>query len=267
MALNRVNPVRILTIAGSDSSGGAGIQADIRTITALGGHGLTAITSITAQNSLGVFAQSPIAPGLLAAQIDAVVDDIGVDAVKIGMLPTPESVMVVVDALKRHQLKNIVLDPISRASSGPALTTIETQEVIKQRLLPLVDLVTPNLDETKDYLHYSIQSRLDMPSAAQAWLVQGCRAVLLKGGHLSTIELSDYFCDQHGQEEWFLHPRIETRNLRGTGCTLSTAITVQLAYGHTMNQAIRYAVQFVQQAIEAARFETLSKASGPLRQF
>lgn len=267
MALNRVNPVRVLTIAGSDSSGGAGIQADIRTITALGGHGLTAITSITAQNSLAVFAQSPVAADLLAAQIDAAVNDIGVDAVKIGMLPTPESVMAVVDALKRHQLKSVVLDPISRASSGPALTTIETQEVIKKQLLSLVDLVTPNFDETNDYLHYAIQSRLDMPTAAQAWLAQGCRAVLLKGGHLSTIELSDYFCDQHGQEEWFLHPRIETRNLRGTGCTLSTAITVQLAYGYTMNQAIHYAVQFVQQAIEAARFETLSKASGPLRQF
>jgi hydroxymethylpyrimidine/phosphomethylpyrimidine kinase len=266
MALSRVNPVRILTIAGSDSSGGAGIQADIRTIAALGGHGLTAITSITAQNSLGVFAQKAITDDLLTAQIDAVVADIGVDAVKIGMLPTPESAVVVADALQRHQLKNIVLDPISRASSGPALTTIETQAVIKQRLLPLVDLVTPNLDETYDYFQHAVRSRVDMLSAAQAWLAQGCRAVLVKGGHLAATELSDYFCTQQGQEEWFLHPRIETRNLRGTGCTLSTAITVQLAYGHAVSQAIRDAVQFVQQAIAAARLETLSKVSGPLRQ-
>lgn len=266
MAVNLTNPVRILTIAGSDSSGGAGIQADIRTIAALGGHGLTAITSVTAQNSFGLYVQSPVATDLIAAQIESVIEDIGIDAVKIGMLPTPESVVIVADILKRYQLNRIVLDPISRASSGGALTTIETQQAVKTELLPLVDLVTPNLDESNDYLHYPVHTRLDMPSAAKAWLTLGCKAVLLKGGHLPVTELSDYFCDQSGQEEWFLHRRIETHNLRGTGCTLSTAIATQLAYGDAMRQAIHHAIQFVQHAIHAARFETLAKKNGPLRQ-
>ncbi|MCC7006831.1 MAG: bifunctional hydroxymethylpyrimidine kinase/phosphomethylpyrimidine kinase [Ottowia sp.] len=261
-----ISPVRVLSIAGSDSGAGAGIQADIRTIAALGGHGLTAITAITAQNTLGVQACSPVDPALLRAQIASVVEDIGVDAVKIGMLASADSAMVVAHAIQHYQLKNSVLDPVMHASTGPALTTIAAQNVLRDYLFPLVSLVTPNLSECSAYLGYAVTQRSHMPGAAQAFLDLGCKAVLLKGGHLRDGLLADYYLDAQGCEYWFEHARIESRNLHGTGCTLATAIATELGRGCDMLEAIARAIDFVQSAIQCAQYELLGQGSGPIRQ-
>jgi hydroxymethylpyrimidine/phosphomethylpyrimidine kinase len=254
----------VLSIAGSDSGGGAGIQADLKTISALGCYGMTAITAITAQNTQGVRAIHGVPPEMLRDQIDAVVSDIGVDAVKIGMLHSPEVVDVVAQAIARYQLRHVVLDPVMVATSGDRLIATETVQVLVQKLFPLVSVITPNLDEAELLLGRPIAGVEDLSEAAQALLALGAPAVLLKGGHLSGAEVVDLLL-QPGQTPLRLaSQRIESRNVHGTGCTLSSAIAAHLALGLDLSQAVTQARAFILRAIASGADVQTGHGHGPL---
>ena len=256
---------RVLSIAGSDSGGGAGIQADLKTAAALGCFGMTAITAITAQNTVGVRAIHALPPALLAQQIDAVVEDIGVDAVKIGMLHDPEVVRVVAAAIRRHGLRQVVLDPVMVATSGDRLITAPTVRVLVDELFPLATVVTPNLDEAAWLLGRDIDDASQLEAAAQALQARGAPAVLLKGGHLRGAELTDLLLlpPPAGLRRWS-STRIASRNTHGTGCTLSTAIACQLALGLALPDAVQAARDYVQLALAAAADLQIGNGHGPL---
>lgn len=255
---------RVLSIAGSDSGGGAGIQADLKTFAALGCYGMTAITAITAQNTRGVRDIHGVPPEMLRAQIDAVVEDIGVDAVKIGMLHSPEVVRVVADAIGRHALNNVVLDPVMVATSGDRLIAQETVGALVQALFPLAAVVTPNLDEAGWLLRRSIEAEEQLDEAADALLAQGARAVLLKGGHLPGDRVVDVLALPGGVHERLGSPRIATHNGHGTGCTLSSAIAAHLALGRELPEAVRQARSYILGAIAAGADVRTGAGQGPL---
>ena len=255
---------RVLSIAGSDSGGGAGIQADLKTFSALGCYGMTAITAITAQNTQGVRAIHGVPPDMLRAQIDAVVEDIGVDAVKIGMLHAPEVVAVVVDAIRRYRLPHVVLDPVMVATSGDRLMAEETVQVLVRELFPLATVVTPNLDEAALLLGHPIPGIGALDDAARALLALGAPAVLLKGGHLPGDEVVDVLALPDGTLTHLRSPRIATHNGHGTGCTLSSAIAAQLALGHALPEAVKRARTYILGAIEAGAAVHTGKGHGPL---
>ncbi len=255
---------RVLSIAGSDSGGGAGIQADLKTFSALGCYGMTAITAITAQNTQGVRAIHGIPPEILAAQIDAVIEDIGADAVKIGMLHAPEIVRVVAQAIRRHQLRQVVLDPVMVATSGDRLIAQETVAVLVQELFPLATVITPNLDEAELLLGHKIAGIAALEPAARELLALGTQNVLLKGGHLQGDEVVDLLL-QPGQDPVRLaSPRIASRNVHGTGCTLSSAIAAHLATGHHLEEAVRLARAYILGAIAAGADVRTGHGHGPL---
>lgn len=256
--------VRVLSIAGSDSGGGAGIQADLKTFAALGCFGMTAITAITAQNTQGVRAIHGVPPDMLRAQIDAVVEDIGVDAVKIGMLHAPEVVQVVADAIRRHQLPNVVLDPVMVATSGDRLIAEETVAVLVRELFPLAALVTPNLDEGGWLLGRKIVDEDALAAAAGDLLALGAHAVLLKGGHLPGERVVDLLALPGGERHRLASARIATRNGHGTGCTLSSAIAAHLARGLPLVQAVQAARTFILGAIAAGADVHTGQGHGPL---
>ncbi|HTH11516.1 MAG TPA: bifunctional hydroxymethylpyrimidine kinase/phosphomethylpyrimidine kinase [Acidovorax sp.] len=256
--------VRVLSIAGSDSGGGAGIQADLKTFSALGCYGMTAITAITAQNTCGVTGIHGIPPEMLKAQIDAVVQDIGVDAVKIGMLHSPEVVRVVADAIRKYQLPNVVLDPVMVATSGDRLIAAETVSVLVQELFPLAEVVTPNLDEAGWLLERSIKGAETLDEAAQALCALGARAVLLKGGHLPGDWVVDVLATRSGLRQRLESARIATHNGHGTGCTLSSAIAAHLAQGLPLQQAVERARAYILGAIAAGADVTTGRGHGPL---
>lgn len=256
--------VRVLSIAGSDSGGGAGIQADLKTFSALGCYGMTAITAITAQNTCGVTRIHGIPPEMLKAQIDAVVQDIGVDAVKIGMLHSPEVVRVVADAIRKYQLPNVVLDPVMVATSGDRLIAAETVSVLVQELFPLAEVVTPNLDEAGWLLERSIKGAETLDEAAQALCALGARAVLLKGGHLPGDWVVDVLATRSGLRQRLESARIATHNGHGTGCTLSSAIAAHLAQGLPLQQAVERARAYILGAIAAGADVTTGRGHGPL---
>nr|WP_296019189.1 bifunctional hydroxymethylpyrimidine kinase/phosphomethylpyrimidine kinase [uncultured Acidovorax sp.] len=256
--------VRVLSIAGSDSGGGAGIQADLKTFIALGCYGMTAITAITAQNTCGVTGIHGIPPEMLKAQIDAVVQDIGVDAVKIGMLHSPEVVRVVADAIRKYQLPNVVLDPVMVATSGDRLIAAETVSVLVQELFPLAEVVTPNLDEAGWLLERSIKGAETLDEAAQALCALGARAVLLKGGHLPGDWVVDVLATRSGLRQRLESARIATHNGHGTGCTLSSAIAAHLAQGLPLQQAVERARAYILGAIAAGADVTTGRGHGPL---
>lgn len=255
---------RLLSIAGSDSGGGAGIQADLKTFGALGCYGMTAITAVTAQNTCGVSAIHPVPSEVLAAQIDAVAQDIGVDAVKIGMLPGAQAMQTVARALDRHQFPVVVLDPLMAASSGESLMDASAQDVIVGELFPRATLITPNLDEAGWFVGQPITAPEDMARGAQALVSMGARAVLLKGGHLSGNQVSDLLLIGADEPIWMHAPRIDTPNTHGTGCTLSSAIAAYLALGEELNQAVRLARNFVRDALTAAAGVRCGQGTGPL---
>ncbi len=255
---------RVLSIAGSDSGGGAGIQADLKTFSALGCYGMTAITAITAQNTQGVRAIHGVPLEILTAQIDSVVEDIGVDAVKIGMLHAPEVVQVVAQAIRRHAMPHVVLDPVMVATSGDRLTTAGTVEVLVQELFPLSALLTPNLDEAELLLGRKITHKAELEPAAIALLALGAPAVLLKGGHLCGPEVVDVLVQPGVKPVHLYSPRIESRNVHGTGCTLSSAIASYLAMGTDMTQAVRSARAYILAAIEAGAAVRTGQGHGPL---
>lgn len=255
---------RVLSIAGSDSGGGAGIQADLKTFSALGCYGMTAITAITAQNTCGVTGIHGIPPEMLRAQIDAVVQDIGVDAVKIGMLHSPEVVRVVADAIRTHKLPHVVLDPVMVATSGDKLIADETVGVLVRELFPLAEVITPNLDEAGWLLGRSIGSADALPEAAQALLGLGARAALLKGGHLPGDWVVDLLAVQGGSTQRLESQRIATHNGHGTGCTLSSAIAAFLAIGEPLPLAVEHARAYILGAIAAGADVTTGRGHGPL---
>lgn len=256
--------VRVLSIAGSDSGGGAGIQADLKTFSALGCYGMTAITAITAQNTCGVTGIHGIPPEMLKAQIDAVVQDIGVDAVKIGMLHSPEVVRVVANAIRKYQLPNVVLDPVMVATSGDRLIAAETVSVLVHELFPLAEVVTPNLDEAGWLLERSIKGAETLDEAAQALCALGARAVLLKGGHLPGDWVVDVLATRSGLRQRLESARIATHNGHGTGCTLSSAIAAHLAQGLPLQQAVERARAYILGAIAAGADVTTGRGHGPL---
>lgn len=258
---------RVLSIAGSDSGGGAGIQADLKTCAALGCYGMTAITAITVQNTLGVTGIHGIPLDTVRGQIDAVVQDIGVDAVKIGMLATPGVVSVVADAIRRHGIRNVVLDPVMVATSGDRLIVPETAQALVQELFPLATVITPNLDEAALLLGRNIDGIAALDAAVADLLAMGAPAVLLKGGHLSGDLVMDVLGRQGRQAGDYLRlqsQRIVTHNGHGTGCTLSSAIASFLAQGLALEAAVTEARSYILGAIEAGAEVYTGQGHGPL---
>lgn len=255
---------RVLSIAGSDSGGGAGVQADLKTTAALGCYGMTAITAITAQNTQGVRAIHALPAGLLAQQIDAVVEDIGVDAVKIGMLHDAEVVRVVAAAIRRHRFPFVVLDPVMVATSGDRLIAADTVAVLVAELFPLATLVTPNLDEAAWLLQRGIEDASQLEAAARQLVALGAPAVLLKGGHLPGSQVVDLLLQGGAAPQHWQSPRIASRNTHGTGCTLSTAIACHLARGRPLADAVQVAREFVRQAMAAGADLRIGHGHGPL---
>ena len=236
--------VRVLTIAGSDSGGGAGIQADLKTFAALGCYGMSAITALTAQNTLGVTAIHAAPPEFLAAQIDAVLGDIGAHAVKIGMLHAPDIVRAVAAAIDRHAITQVVLDPVMVSATGAALIEPPAVQAIVADLFPRASLITPNLDE--------------------AALLLGAPAVLLKGGHLPGEQVLDVLAIAGQPPRLLQDARIATPNLHGAGCTLSSAIAAQLALGLDLPAAVQAARSYVRQALAAGAKVRTGQGVGPL---
>ena len=255
---------RVLSIAGSDSGGGAGIQADLKTFAALGCYGMTAITALTAQNTCGVRAIHGVPPHMLRDQMDAVLEDIGADAVKIGMLHAPEIVHAVAEAIDRHALKNVVFDPVMVATSGSVLIEKAAVDVLVRELFPRVTVITPNLDEAALLVGRAITSAHDMEQAALALLAQGARAVVLKGGHLPGDTVIDLLVTQTGEKVWMQAPRIHSPNTHGTGCTLSSAMAAHLALGASLVEAVQQARIYVREALQAGSQVRTGQGSGPL---
>ena len=241
---------RILIIAGSDSGGGAGIQADIKTVTCLGGYAMTAVTAVTVQNTLGVSAIHAIPAAIVAAQIRACIDDIGVDAIKIGMVGGAETVLAVAAALAGVGVP-IVLDPVMVAKGGASLLDDEAAMALIERLLPLANVVTPNTPELAMLAQTEIEDDADALLAAQELLLQGPQAVLAKGGHLPGNTLTDWLVTR-GNHVAFQSDRIDTRHTHGTGCTLAAALAYGLGQGMALEAAVARARAFVRQGIETA---------------
>lgn len=252
-----------LTIAGSDSGGGAGIQADLKTFEAHGVFGTTAITAITAQNTTGVTAVQALDPSLVVAQIDAVATDLHPRAVKIGMLANAGIIRAVADALTRHDLGPVVLDPVMVAKGGDALLAVDAVAALRDGLLPLADVVTPNIPEAETLTGLSIRTDADMRAAAAALLSLGAKSVVIKGGHLDG-PATDVWTDGT-QTLVFSEPRIATAHTHGTGCTFSSAIAANLALGATLVDAIHQAKTYVTGAIRHA--PGLGRGHGPLAHF
>ena len=256
--------VRVLTIAGSDSGGGAGIQADLKTIAALGCYGMTAITAITAQNTLGVTAIHGVPPAILKAQLQAVLDDIGVDAVKIGMLHSPEIVEVVAWAVDHYCIQNLVLDPVMVATSGDTLVGQDTVKVLVRDLFGRAMVITPNLDEAALLLGREISEVLQLDQAAVDLLGLGAQAALLKGGHLLGEQVIDVLAQRGAPLQRLQSMRIHSRNVHGTGCTLSAAIACHLALGMNLELAVSSARNYILQAIARGADVTTGRGHGPL---
>lgn len=256
-----------LTIAGSDSGGGAGIQADIKTFSALGVFGTSAITSVTAQNTLGVRGIQAISPQILQGQLEAVFEDFQIDAVKIGMLFNSDSVRIVVDILDRFHPANIICDPVMISTSGSKLIEDEAIEEIIHQLFRRVTLLTPNLDEASFLTGISIHSEKEMEEAAARLLSMGCKSVLMKGGHLGGKEMTDILFSMDTSPLRLTTGIIRTENSHGTGCTLSSAIAAYMALGKTLPEAVTSAKKYITDAIYAGANVKTGHGHGPLNHF
>ena len=259
---------KVLTIAGSDSGGGAGIQADLKTMSAMGCYGMSVITALTAQNTVGVSGIHAVPPAFVAEQMDAVFTDIGTDAVKIGMLYSAQLIEVVAERLKRHGAANIVLDPVMIAQSGDKLLQDDAIQAIAKHLMPLADVATPNLPEAEVLLERRIENLNDMQSAATALADFGSRSILIKGGHLAQNKSTDLLYLAAEKRMVILDaPRIASRNNHGTGCTLSSAIAACLARGDDLETAVRKAKSYIENAIRAGARYSLGHGHGPVHHF
>ncbi len=256
----------VLSIAGSDSSGGAGIQADLKTFSALGVYGTTAITAITAQNTQGVHSQFPIPPQMVYEQIIAVINDLHPSFIKIGMLSNIEIVLAVTDALRQYSIP-IILDPVIVSTSGHRLLSIEAQEILKEKLLPISTLITPNIPEMLALTSMPLTSFKEKTSAAQHLMSYGATSILLKGGHEEGNTKTDILFTQSAngiESTLFSAPTISTPNTHGTGCTLSSAITAFMARGLCLNDAITEAKKYITKAISAGANIKIGHGSGPV---
>lgn len=272
---------KVLTIAGSDSGGGAGIQADIKTISALGCYAASVITAVTAQNTLGVQAVHPVPPEIVSAQIKAVLDDIGADAIKIGMLFSTDTIHAVAKTIHNpqstiHSTMPIVLDPVMVSTSGHQLMKEDAIEALTTELFPLATLITPNIPEAEVLLGSSIT---DLPSAAKQLAEKYKVSVLLKAGHQAPYsstplppyaqhQLTDILYNYKETRTYaYSHPRVDTRNTHGTGCTLSSAIASELAKGHELSEAIGLATQYLEGALESGKNQEIGHGFGPVDHF
>jgi hydroxymethylpyrimidine/phosphomethylpyrimidine kinase len=256
-----------VTIAGSDSGGGAGIQADLKTFSALGVYGASVLTALTAQNTLGVTAIHDVPADFVTAQIDAVFSDLAVDAVKIGMLSRPAVIDAVAAGLDRHDQRKVVLDPVMIAASGDPLIADDAIGRLRDLLLPRVLLVTPNLPEAARLLDEPLAESRPAVEAQAARLIEvGARGVLLKGGHAGGAESADFLLTPAGGR-WFAAPRIATDHTHGTGCTLSSAIAAELAKGAELERAVGTAKEFVTAAIARADELVVGRGRGPVHHF
>ncbi len=239
---------RVLTIAGSDSGGGAGIQADLKTITVLGGYGMSVITALTAQNTLGVQGIQPVPPGFVKLQIESVLSDIGVDGAKTGMLADPEVVQVVAEQVRRYGVERLVVDPVMVATSGDPLVGATARAALQKTLLPLAHMVTPNLHEARILCDFPVEDLEGMKEAARKIHRMGPPFVLVKGGHLKGDAVDLLFDGE--RFETFHAPRINNLNTHGTGCTLSAALATFLARGMAAPEAVKAAKKFITRAIQ-----------------
>ncbi|KLU65238.1 hydroxymethylpyrimidine/phosphomethylpyrimidine kinase [Desulfosporosinus acididurans] len=254
---------KALTIAGSDSSGGAGIQADLKTFSAHGIFGMSVITAVTAQNTQGVFAVQDISREMIAAQIKAIFEDIEVDGLKIGMVSQISSIEVIAESLKNYSPQNVVLDPVMVSKSGYHLLNPEAEETLIRKLLPLATVVTPNIPEAEVMTKMSIRNLPQMEAAAKIIRQMGAKNVLLKGGHLEDDSIDILY---NGQGfEYYASKRIVTKNTHGTGCTLSSAITSNLALGYSLDEAVSRAKEYISAAIEHSL--EIGKGVGPTHHF
>ena len=259
---------RVVTIAGSDSGGGAGIQADLKTFAALGCYGMSVITALTAQNTQGVFDILAVPPDFTAQQMDVVFTDIGADAVKIGMLYSAELIKTVARGLAKHQARRIVLDPVMVAQSGNKLLQDEAVNALKEHLIPLADVLTPNLPEAAVLTGRELNSPVDIQAAARDLAGGGAQSVLIKGGHgqgatsddLLYLAGEDRFVELSGR-------RIATRNNHGTGCTTSAAIAAHLAKGFSVEDACRAAKKYITAALQAGADYQIGRGHGPVHHF
>lgn len=253
----------VLTVAGSDSCGGAGIQADLKTIEALGAYGASAITAVTAQNTLEVRAIHAIPNNIVRQQIEAVAEDLDIAAIKTGMLFNKEIVKIVVECIKKFNIKNVVVDPVMVATSGAKLIEDETIETIKEELFPLATVITPNLPETELLLNEKINSVQCMELAAKKLLDFSCKCAIVKGGHLEDNILTDVYCIDN-QLNKITSEKIDTKNTHGTGCTFSAAIATYLAKGEQISEAIAKAHSYLYGAILSAKHNQIGHGHGSL---
>lgn len=255
-----------LTIAGSDSGGGAGIQADIKTFSALGAYATSVIVALTAQNTQAVTRIEPVSQAMITAQIEAVFADLPPQALKTGMLGDAQTITTVATQLRQLNANNLVIDPVMVAKSGDKLLADNAVNALRDELVPLATIITPNIPEAEVLLGTTINSQADMEDAAKALLALGCQAVLLKGGHGHSTDSSDLLLSQTTRH-WLKSPRIDTRNTHGTGCTLSAAITAGLAKGLPLTPAVEQAKDYISQAITQADSLNIGSGHGPVHHF
>jgi hydroxymethylpyrimidine/phosphomethylpyrimidine kinase len=251
---------KVLTIAGSDCSGGAGIQADIKTITAHKMYAMSAITALTAQNTTGVYGVFEVSPEFVGQQLDCIFADIRPGAVKIGMVSNSKIIEIIADKLIEYKAENIVVDPVMVSTSGSKLLSDNAIEALKTRLLPIADVITPNIPEAESLCEFSIEGTQDMLRAAEIISKMAKTSVLIKGGHLTDSADDLLFTD--GKEYWFKGTKVNNVNTHGTGCTLSSAIACNLVLGCSMEQSIKNAKAYITGALMAGL--DLGKGSGPL---
>ena len=252
---------KALTIAGSDSGGGAGIQADLKTMTSLGVYGMSAITSITVQNTVGVFSVYDLPPQVVYDQIKVVAEDIKVDAAKTGMLSNPQIVEAVAKAVREFNIPNLVIDTVMISKSGKPLLNDEAKRILTEKLIPLAVLITPNIPEAENLTGIEIKSLEDVEKACKKLFLDGANAVLLKGGHSESDKVIDVFYDGN-KFEYLISERINTKNTHGTGCTLSAAICSYLAKGCYLLDAVKNAKNYVHNAIKNSL--NIGQGYGPL---
>lgn len=259
---------RVLTIAGSDSGGGAGIQADIKAISAMGCYAASAITAVTVQNTLGVYGVHPIPLDVLEGQIDAVLSDIGADALKIGMLHSADVVCLVADKILQYGISNVVLDPVMVSTSGHRLIEESAIDMLKSRLLPLARVITPNIPEAEILSGRSVRGEEDFAEVAMMLSADRSVSVLLKAGHLSGDSLVDYFYNAEDDTVTKLPSRrVNTKNTHGTGCTLSSALAAALARGEDLTDAAKSAKSYIEQAIISGSRYEIGQGHGPVNHF
>lgn len=257
----------VMTIAGFDGSGGAGIQADIKTFSALGCYATSVLTALPVQNTMGVRKIYPIPIEAVSDQIEAVLDDIFPQAIKIGMVHTPQLVEAIAATLGRYPKIPVVFDPVMVATSGHRLIEEETITTITEKLFPIADIITPNMDEASLLAGMEVKTLADMRTAGEKILTYGCKNILLKGGHQESPTVTSLFFDENGSQHSFETEKLSTVNTHGSGCTLSSAIAAYLARGEALYDAVTLAQDYVFEAISSGKDVVTGKGNGPLNHF